>query len=104
MRKIQTRDVFVLARIIKTAQVKEKLAVVLKGGKPDNEVGLDAVMVILEACGSTDVENSFYELIGGIAEMQPDSVKELPISELIDIFKKMADENDLKAFFMTASK
>lgn len=104
MRKIQTQDIFVLARIIKKAELKDKLTELFRGGRADNEIGLDFMMLLLDACGDSVVEESFYKLIGGISEMKPEEVKQLPVNELVDVFKKMSDENDLSTFFRMASK
>lgn len=103
MRKLITQDLFTASRIIKSANIKEKLKEALKGDD-DREKGVDAVMILLEACSDEKVENMLYSFLGSVMEEDAEKVKNLPITELFAAIKEMAAENDLKAFFQIASK
>ena len=108
MRKIQFQDTFVLARIIKKADVKDILIRANNSLKQDNvnkeDVFLDVLFSVLSGAADEGVENEIYELLGGVAEKGTDEIKRLQIDELIDLVKKIAKENDLSNFFKSAVK
>ena len=108
MRKIQFQDAFVLARIIKKADVKEILIranTTLKQGNVNKEdVFLDVLFSVLAGAADENVENEIYELLGGVAEKGVDDIKSLEMDELIVLVKKIAKENDLANFFKSAVK
>ena len=100
MRKINTQDVFKLARIIKGAGIKEVVSDMFAKGiqisrenelpdgateeeisqaqqqmaRKQEEFGVNAVFTILENCCSVDLEKKVYDLLAGITEKTPDAV------------------------------
>lgn len=108
MRKLVTKDVFKLARIIKKGNIKQELADLAerfskKEVKPTAErVGYEIVITIVEACGNKDVEKEIYSLLGDIFEEQ--DIENMSIETLIGRITQLAKENDLGSFFKLASQ
>lgn len=134
MRKIQTQDVFKLARIMKQTKLKEILSdYVKKGGelgktlsqkqtenKQEEKVkqesdevtidnvkesfGIEVAFSIMEACAETKTENLLYDLIAGIAEKKANDIKTQSLETTIEQIKQIMNENNIIAFFNTASR
>ena len=110
MRKIQTQDVFKLARIIKNADLRAEISNAIEqinaGGKKDKnlseKVGIRVFLTIVEGCSDAKTEDMIYELIGGIAEIPADEIKTQSLEATISIIKKIASENNMVNFFSTA--
>lgn len=109
MRKLITADVFAFARVIKASGMREQLtAYVRKLAAQDKEldvetVGYEGMLVMIEALAERKAENALYEALASIAEIKPDEVKNLPPAEFFQLFKEIAEENDLEAFFGSVS-
>ena len=113
MRKIQTQDVFKLARIIKQAKAKEEISKIIKEvsveKKDEKEnvsekVGIRVFLTIMENCSEPAVEEQIYDLLGGIAEVPPETVKTQSLEVTLEQIKQMAAENNMMNFFRTAGK
>lgn len=106
MRKIITKDVFKLARLIKHSGAKEELTDILGGSreKDASEVGLKAIMTLISACGEENTEKEIYELLSGIAEKKPEDIENMVLEDLKDLLKEIADQNNLSDFFDAAVK
>ena len=104
MRKIKTKDVFKMARIIKLSGAKDELADTLRtsqssGAGDAGQIGVDLIMTLCSACGSENIEKELYELIGDIAEMKPTEIRDMDLDVLIDLFKEIGELNNLSDFF-----
>lgn len=109
MRKIKTKDVFKMARIIKLSGAKDELADTLRasqssGAGDAGQIGVDLIMTLCSACGSENIEKELYELIGDIAEMKPTEIRDMDLDVLIDLFKEIGELNNLSDFFESAVK
>lgn len=110
MRKIITRDVCKLARIMKKSNVEENIAKVVeemegaKGKKVSEKAGIKIMLVLFESVGDPEVEELIYDLFGGIAEIEPQKIAEMPFEETIELFKQINEQNNLKAFFKAAGR
>ena len=107
MRKIQTQDVFKLARIIRLSGAKDELTEALKASTSSelsSGAGLDLMMSLISACGNEEVENALYALIGGIAEAKPDEIMTMDLDELGALLKDISEQNNLSRFFDLAVK
>lgn len=116
MRKLQTQDVFKLARIIKQANMKDHITKFTQKGKTNansskeekekaaEEIGVDVFLAIVEACGDSKIEELLYDLIGGVAEKKPDEIKEQSLETTIEQVKQIIKENNITTFFSTASR
>lgn len=107
MRKIKTIDVFKLARIIRLSGAKEDIAESLRAtqsGEAPGEVGINLMMTLITVCGNEEVEKSIYELIGGVAEEEPDDIMNKDLDKLTELLRDIAEQNNLSNFFETAVK
>lgn len=110
MRKINTSDVFKLARILKKGKVEESISkaigeIDIKGkNKITEKVGVKVMLALFESCGEPDVEPLIYDLFGGIAEVDPSTIATQPFEDTLEMFKEISKENNLTIFFKQASQ
>ena len=107
MRKIKTKDVFKLARIIKLSGAKDEIAAALRAtqsGENAAGVGIELLMTLISSCADQEVETSLYELIGDISEEKSSVIKDMDLDELMDTLKEIGEQNNLSNFFDTAVK
>lgn len=98
MRKIRTKDVFTLARIIKKAKLKEQLKKLDLTKASVEEIGMTLIFSCIEAGATTEKE--IYELIKDITGQD---IKEMDIGDTIKLLEKIAQENDLTNFLEKAT-
>lgn len=105
MRKLITADVFAFARVIKASGMREQLtAYVRKLAEQDKEldveaVGYEGILVMIEALAERKAEAALYEALAAVAEITPEDVRNLSPAEFFRLFKEIAEENDVEAFF-----
>ena len=108
MRKIQTQDVFKLARIIRLSGAKDELTETLKASTSSESnsgvLGVDLMMSLISACGNEEVENALYDLIGNIAEAKAGEIKTMDLDVLGTLLKDISEQNNLSRFFDLAVK
>ena len=115
MRKINTSDVFKLARIIKKAEMRDKIAKSIKEANEkknndatsqqiEEDVGIEVVLTCIEACANDGMEKSIYELLSGIAENSPEDIEKMTLEALIELVQKIVTENNVANFFNAAQK
>lgn len=110
MRKVNTSDVFKLARILKKGNVEENIAKAIDDidvknkNKITEKVGIKVMLALFESCGEPEVENLIYDLFGGIAEVDPSTISTQPFDKTIEMFKEISRENNLISFFKQASQ
>lgn len=110
MRKINTSDVFKFSRIIKKSNVKENIAKAIdeidakNKAKITEKAGIKVMIALFESCGEPGVESLIYDLIGGIAEIYPDTIAEQPFEDTFEILKQISRENNMMNFFKQASQ
>ena len=107
MRKINTADVFKMARLMKSAELTESIKRAYAAGKENantEEVGMNAIMDILGACCSSETEEMFYKLLAGISEKTEADVREQSIETTIADIKKICEENNIVNFLRSASR
>lgn len=110
MRKITTRDVCKLARIMKKSNVEDNIARAVeemegsKGKKISEKAGIKIMLVLFESVGDPEVEDMIYDLFGGIAEIEPQRIADMPFEETLELFKQINEQNNLKAFFKAAGR
>ena len=115
MRKLNIKDAFTLARIIKKADIKEEIAdfanriATKKRNSKDEtvnteEVGLEFVVTLLSSLSSKEIEQEIYALLADIREdITAEEVSKLSIPELLGDVKTIIRENDIKSFFTSLS-
>ena len=109
MRRIKTKDVFKMARIIKISGAKEELADTLRASQTSDagdagKIGVDLIMTLCSACGSEQIEKELYDLIGDIAEVKANDIRDMDLDKLIDLLKEIGELNNLSDFFESAVK
>ena len=110
MRKINTRDVCKLARIMKKSNVEDNIAKAVeemegaKGKKVSEKAGIKIMLVLFESVGDPEVEELIYDLFGGIAEVDPQDIANMPFEDTINLIKQINEQNNLKAFFKAAGR
>ena len=114
MRKLSIKDAFTLARIIKSADIKEEIAdfanrIAVKNKSKDETVnteavGLEFVITLLTSLSNKETEQEFYSLLADIrGDITADEVSKLSIPEVLDNVKTIIRENDIKSFFTSLS-
>jgi hypothetical protein len=108
MRKLNTSDVFAMARIVRASGVRNELRPLIKAAaqseRPVEDVGIDGFLCILEALAEQKAENAIYAALSGPFEMTPNEVETLPLDQLVEQLKALVAENDLKHFFDCVSR
>ena len=110
MRKIVTKDVCKLARILRKGNFEANIAKAVeemegaKGKKISEKAGIKIMLVLFESVGDPEVEKLVYELFGDIAEIDPQEIANMPIEDTIKLIKQINEQNDLRAFFRAAGR
>lgn len=103
MRLFNTADVFAMARIIRASgirgELRELVSRAVESETPSQEIGIDGMLTILEVFAEKKAEAAIYEVLAGPMEMAAEDVACMPLVDLVDAFKEMAEKNDLKRFF-----
>ena len=112
MRKLTLPDTFALARILKAADIKSEIVnfskeiIARKNKKQEiniDEIGLEFVVTLITAAADVKVEEKIYSFLASVCEMDVENVKKLNLSQIKEIISEIIAENDLKAFFQSAS-
>lgn len=109
MRKLGLKDAFSVARIIKSADLKNEIFefakyVKTKGKKNKQEVGFEFVITMISSLSSKEVENEFYSLYADIrGDITPEQASLMDITEVITDIKHIIAENDIQSFFTSLS-
>lgn len=101
MRKLNTQDAFKTARIVRYTGLKQMVIDAYKNDKKFNreELGVEIIFALIDACGDAKVESDFYALIGGITEKGADAIREQSLDVTIADLKQIFEENDMASFF-----
>lgn len=116
MRKINTGDVFKMARLLKNANVMDAVKDAYKASKkedgakeahkegPDKGgIWVDAAMKVLASCTSQQAEEQFYDLMAGICENKPEDIRDRPLDGLMEDIRRICQENNVANFLRSAS-
>lgn len=123
MRKINTGDVFKMARIIKTANIRNQVVEIYSAAnrplsdddKEDEnakkeieqrkeKAGIEFVMVLLEGCSEEKMESQLYDLLAGITEKKPEDIENQSLEATISDFKQIVAENNIANFIGAANR
>ena len=123
MRKLNFKDMFAVAEIIRKAKIRSELAALISGisaeksakadknaenagkGEKNTEnlvekVGISFLLMLIEAAPA--VESEIYALIASIRGVDVEVVQNMSIDEIRDFWGALVAENDLNSFFASA--
>ena len=123
MRKLNFKDMFAVAEIIRKAKIRSELAALISGisaeksaktdktaesagkGEKNTEnlvekVGISFLLMLIEAAPA--VESEIYALIASIRGVGVEVVQNMSIDEIRDFWGALVAENDLNSFFASA--
>lgn len=102
MRKLNVRDAFKAAAIIRKAKLRDDLMkLAAEGDKNVEKLGLNAIMLILEK--APEVEQELYEFFGDVSGSGAENIATMELNEFKALLLEIAKENDLKGFFAQAA-
>ena len=102
MRKLKTSDIPAFCRCLKQLGLKDKLRDITRNSDKIADVwekGFDLIWDIFDAATEAGGEQALYRFLAGPFEMTPEEVAGMDILAMLENIKKLAEENDLKAFF-----
>lgn len=107
MRKLNTRDVFAAARIIRASGVRAELIALIQRAAesktPAQEVGIDGFLLIMEGLAERKAESAIYEALAGPMECTAEEVGSMDLDVLWDKLTYLAEDGGLKRFFTYVS-
>ena len=112
MRKLNTADVFAFCRLIKATEAREQLRGIVAAAAKKKEagetvdvtgVGVDGILSIMESAVDPKAEVMVYRFLSGPMECTPEDVAALPLTDLIQNLREMAEINCLTVFFDSVS-
>lgn len=108
MRKLNTGDVFKMARLLKNTNMVESVKTAFEKGKEDGademKVGIDFVCDVLCACSEERTETQLYDLLSGICEKKPDEIRSQSLETTVQDIQRIFEENNVLNFFRSASR
>ena len=113
MRKLNTADVFAVARFIRASGMRDKLLPIIQraaeeaNASEDQEdrdavlsrIGINGFLTVLEAMAERKSEAAIYEVLAGPMECSAEEVEKMPLEDLLPMLRQIAEENRLKDFF-----
>ena len=123
MRKLNFKDMFAVAEIIRKAKIRSELAALISGisaekaaktdktaedggkGEKNTEnlvekVGISFLLMLIAAAPA--VESEIYALIASIRGVDVEVVQNMSLDEIRDFWGALVAENDLNSFFASA--
>ena len=123
MRKLNFKDMFAVAEIIRKAKIRSELAALISGistekaaktdktaenagkGEKNTEnlvekVGISFLLMLIEAAPA--VESEIYALIASIRGVDVEVVQNMSLDEIRDFWGALVAENDINSFFASA--
>ena len=107
MRKLKTADLFAFCRVMKAVGVKEAVQSIAKDANSTADIwdkGFDLIWTIFDAATEKGSEKAIYRFLAGPFEMTEEAVEALDLADFLQMVKKLAQENDLVAFFKSAAR
>lgn len=108
MRKINTSDIFKMARLLKKGNIAEAVRKAYVDGKKEDadseEIGMNAIFDILCSCTDPSVEDQFCDLLAGICEKKKENISNQSLETTVYDMKRICEENNIVNFFRSASR
>lgn len=121
MRKLNTGDVFKVARIMKVANLKQPIKEMVSAWRNSTQadteadvdvpakdemvdnIGVEVVFVLVEAIANEKAEGLVYELLAGISGQTVEEIKGQEFGETMSLITRIINENDISVFFKSAA-
>ena len=108
IRKLKARDIFKFSKILKKLNNKNSLQNIIKNAinlEEQDKVELYGTEILCFLIENLDeIEEDVYEFLADIAGMTPEAFSNLDLGDLVEIIRKIGQENNLSAFFAAVSK
>ena len=110
MRKLNTGDLFKMAKLIKSPKVNEEIEHLISEAKEvstedgKKELGVKLFNVLIMGCGNENVDEKFYDLIAGITSKTSKEIEDMELETLFGICKQIVKNNDIARFFKSAGQ
>ena len=102
MRKANTSDLFNVARLINSLDLKDDLYKAQKGNEDVEQIGFDFIFNVFSKATTKQAEKQIYECLANPLEMKPEEVGQLDITTLFDNFMECFDLSTLINFIKRA--
>lgn len=106
MRKMVTRDIFTMSRLITKLDIKDDLKGIIQS-KPDADkldLGIDMILSIMAKVSNKAIEKEIYEFLGSILERPAAEIEEGDPLEIIDTMTKDDGVEQWKDFFKKVTR
>lgn len=107
MRNLQTKDIFIMSRLIMSLNLKEELkniASKVDKNSDINSVGYEVFFTILGKCTDASSEKKIYEFLSGPLEIKPEEVETMDLLDLLEKLMEVANLDKWKLFLSKASQ
>jgi len=111
MRSLETRDLFSLSRILKKMNIKDEIRGLAKNvsgmakedkKKAEQTMQVDIMMLFVENIGSAEKE--IYKLLGDLTDKKVTEIENMKMTEFMDLFKELMEQEGVGSFLSTALK
>ena len=107
MRKLITKDVPAFCRVVKKLGIKEEFKRIAQDADTVGDLwgkGFELIWSVFDLATEAAGEDVLYAFLAGPFEMPAEVVGELPLAELYDNLRYIADDPALLLFFKLAAK
>jgi hypothetical protein len=107
MRNLQTRDVFAMARLITSLNLKDELKKITDNVDKNsnvNDIGYEVIFTVFSKCTDEDSENKIYKFLAGPLEIKAEEVAVLDPVELAEKILQISNLEKWKSFLSKASQ
>ncbi|MCR1953004.1 hypothetical protein NSA50_18550 [Clostridium sp. DSM 100503] len=107
MRNLQTKDIFSMARLIISLNLKDELKNIANKIEKDSrieDIGYEIVFTILGKCTEKESEKKIYEFLAGPLEVKPKDIESMELFELVEKIIEIASIDKWKDFLSKASQ
>lgn len=107
MRNLQTRDIFAMARLITSLNLKDELKKIADNVDKNsnvNDIGYEVIFTVFSKCTDKESEKKIYEFLAGPLEIKAVEVADLDPIDLVERVLQIADINKWKYFLSKASQ
>lgn len=106
MRKLATKDVFTMARIITKANIKEELRHIVtdKGQRSSLDMGIDFALAVITGVSDEKTEKEIYKFLASVLECSIEDIENSDPIVLIDRLRNDEGHEQWADFFTSVLK